>query len=109
MRAAEGGRSALYELAYCEQCNASHSGLGTLEYALVPDADGLGVYFGPQAPSARPIALAITALCWLLGDVADAAGLLDTIGARVMAIAPRVNALFDLDREARSSSAQPAL
>lgn len=71
-RAVEAGRESMYTLMYTDMCDASHSGYGTLEYALI-DLDGdPKVHFGHMTPTARPVTLAAVAMAMMIGDVITA-------------------------------------
>lgn len=94
-RAAEGLRAALYRLSYSDQCNASHSGPGTLAYAMVANDQGFGAHFGPMQPSARPVMLALTGLLALMGEVVQRAGLEPRFAEAVLALSARVKEIIE--------------
>lgn len=97
-RATDSNRLELYELSYAEQCNASHSGPGTLEYAQV-DVDGeRQIRFGRMEPDTHPILLAYTAMLVLLGDVVTACGLDPKLGDRSTSLSNRVFTLREFNR-----------
>lgn len=97
-RATKGGREVLYNLSYVDQCNASHSGAGTLFFTQLRVDDGLVVNFGPVAPSSHPVVLAVTAITVLIADVAKACGLTEAFAVRLFAITERVSGIFDPSR-----------
>jgi len=74
-RAVEVGRESMYTLMYTEMCDASHSGYGTLEFALVDLDSDPKVHFGPMMPSGRPITLVAGAMMMMIGDVIIACNL----------------------------------
>ena len=74
-RAVEAGRESMYTLMYTEMCDASHSGYGTLEFALIDLDSDPKVHFGQMTPTARPITLAVAAMAMMSGDVITACNL----------------------------------
>jgi hypothetical protein len=68
-------RVQLYELPYADQCNASHSCYGTLEYALVGLDTDPHLHFGRMAPDVKPVDLAYAAMIILIDDAIDVNGL----------------------------------
>jgi hypothetical protein len=97
-RASKSGRDALYNLSYVDQCNASHSGPGTLYFTQFLVDGELLVNFGPVEPSSHPIMLAVTAIAVLVEDVTSACGLNATFGSRSNAICDRVRGIVDHSR-----------
>lgn len=65
-RADRVGRKMSYAVFYRDMCRASHSGYGTLSYAM-PDREHVG--FGPAAPDMRPLVLAAASYFVLIGSV----------------------------------------
>lgn len=95
-RAEDGGQTQLYDLAYAEQCNASHSGPGTLAYTIVT-VDGVSkLRFGKMPPDSRPLILAHLGMCELIGQVVRACGLDKALGDRASALSKRVETLSEL-------------
>ena len=83
-------RLQLYERAYADACAASHSGYGTLEYALVGRNEDTAIHFGPMKPELKPADLAFLSMLLLTGDVFDANDLGDDkLANRVRAIDAR--------------------
>ncbi|MFT3693974.1 MAG: DUF5677 domain-containing protein [Kofleriaceae bacterium] len=83
-------RVQIYELAYADACNASHSCYGTLEYALVGRNDTTAIRFGPMVPELKPADLAFVSMLTLVGDVYDANELADeALEARVKSVDAR--------------------
>lgn len=82
-------RVQIYELAYADQCNASHSCYGTLEYALVGLDTDPHLRFGRMAPDVKPADLAYAAMIILIDDVIDANSLDSELGERLEAINDR--------------------
>jgi Family of unknown function (DUF5677) len=74
-RAVETARESMYTLMYTEMCDASHSGYGTLEFALIDLDSDPKVHFGQMTPTARPITLAAAAMAMMVGDVITACNL----------------------------------
>jgi hypothetical protein len=74
-RAVESARESMYTLMYTEMCDASHSGYGTLEFALIDLDSDPKVHFGPMTPTARPITLAAATMMMMIGDVITACNL----------------------------------
>lgn len=64
----------VYRLAYVDACNASHSGYGTLEYAMARDDDGdtASVCFGRMPSQTKPVETAFGMMLVLVGWVFDA-------------------------------------
>jgi hypothetical protein len=64
----------VYRISYVDACNASHSGYGTLEYAMARDDDGdiASVCFGRMPPQPKPVETAFGMLLVLIGVVFDA-------------------------------------
>ena len=82
-------RLQVYELPYADQCNASHSCYGTLEYALVGLDTDPQLHFGRMAPDVKPADLAYAAMIILIDDVIDLNGLDAAHGERLKAIDDR--------------------
>jgi Family of unknown function (DUF5677) len=90
-------RVQLYELAYADACNASHSGYGTLEYALVGRNEDTAIHFGPMTPELKPADIAFVSMLVLTGDVFDANDLADEkLAERVRAVDARRRAFSDI-------------
>ncbi len=104
-RAIAAGREVLYNLSYADQCNATHSGVGTLLFTQVLVGDELLVNFGPVEPSTHPIALAVTALAVLIGDVTIGCGLDESLGYRSVAIAAGAATIADNTRGTAGATA----
>lgn len=96
-RADDADRTPLYRLAYADQCNASHSGPGTLQYALVKTDGGLQVRFGAMEPEAHPIMLAVAGLNVLISDTIAKCGLAPSLDQPTEDISTRLRALVDTD------------
>jgi hypothetical protein len=96
-RAQDADRVVLYKLAYADQCNASHSGPGTLEYTLVRSDAGLAVRFGAAAPQAHPIMLAVAGLNVLISDAVEKCGLDPALDAPTEEISKRLRGLAGAD------------
>lgn len=95
-RAKQSGQEELYELSFAEQCNASHSGPGTLAYTIVK-VDGVSkVKFGNMPPDSHPMILAHTAMCELISQVAKACDLDPSLGDRATVLSNRVRSLSEL-------------
>ena len=80
------GRKMSYAVFYRDMCRASHSGYGTLTYAM-PDRES--VRFGPAEPDARPLILATASYFVLISSVGYACALREllpehtALGARI--------------------------
>jgi hypothetical protein len=83
------GRNMSYAVVYADMCRASHSGYGTLTYAM-PDEET--VHFGRGRPHVRPVALAIASYYALAGRVGYACALRDLL-PEFIALAPRIERL----------------
>ena len=90
-------RTALYRLAYADQCNASHSGPGTLAYTLQMEGMEQIVHFGRQPPEAHPVMLAVSGMLVLIGDAVKSCGLDESMGYESVDISDRLKALVDTD------------
>jgi hypothetical protein len=82
-----------YKLPYADQCNASHSCYGSLEYALVGLDAEPHLHFGRMAPDVRPADLAYAGMTLLVQDVIDVNGLDASFGERLNALNGRRVAL----------------
>src|SRR5262249_22660577 len=90
-------RMQLYELAYADACNASHSGYGTLEYALVGRNENTAIRFGPMKPELKPADLAFLSMLVLTSDVFDANDLGDeNLAERIRAVDARRRAYTEV-------------
>ena len=95
MPASSISRVQIYELPYADQCNASHSCYGTLEYALVGLDTDPHLHFGRMAPEVKPADLAYAAMIILIDDVIDVNDLDATLGEQLKAINDRRRAYGD--------------
>jgi hypothetical protein len=89
-----------YEMPYRDQCNASHSGPGTLEYALVEEEGERRAHFGPIVPEAHPVVVVTTGMIMLIGDIVDECGIDRAFGHRSHELSLRLQT-FAADREPR--------
>lgn len=85
-RATDGNRVQLYELLYRDMCDASHSGYGTLEYALVDLEGDPAIRCGNMDPDEGPAVLAAGALLLMVSTVVDASQVDARYGERSTAL-----------------------
>ncbi len=72
-RAIEGDRKQAYSLPYADACSASHSGYGTLEYALAGlNTKNPSIRFTAPPPDEKPVDLAFSSMIMLIASVIDA-------------------------------------
>jgi hypothetical protein len=79
-RAIDADRKQLYALPYADACSASHSGHGTLEYALVDLDTNPKMRFGRMPPSGKAIDLAFASMTLLIASVIEACKLDKSLG-----------------------------
>lgn len=96
-RAKEADRVVLYEMPYKAQCNASHSGPGTLMYAVIIVDGEWQINLGPMTPDTHPMLCAFTAMMVLVEDVVKSCGLDPGLAARSNELAVRVTTLGELN------------
>ncbi len=85
-RATDGDRVRMYKLLYRDMCDASHSGYGSLEYALV-DLDGdPKIRYGNMEPDEGPAVLAAVAVLVIVGSIVDTMKLARAFGERSTSI-----------------------
>ena len=83
-RAIEVDRLRVYELPYADMCNASHSGYGTLEYALVGLDSNPQIHFGPMAPDLKAVDLGFASMILLISQVIESCQLDTSFDSDVM-------------------------
>jgi hypothetical protein len=80
----------LYDLVYVDMCAATHSGYGTLEYALVDlDTPNPSIRFGRMTPNMKPIDLTFAAMVLLMVNVVSSCSLDKSLDSRTRTLHER--------------------